>query len=200
MTSAEATDRLLCQFSQISLDSFLRFCQIVPTTAPQKRLRESHRCPEPLSCIRPVTVFHLRKKRKKETFSSDICNDGRFRERSQRWPHKLPQRGCQLIGSRGVLGSWHGFSSTSKTRRPSPGTINMSFRKPNRGCSVTACLPPSLPLHSLFQHIPLSTSFLPHPLNFNTCLSCFLLFPPPLHTSPLFNQTLAAYLVITRAL
>lgn len=59
-----------------------------------------------------------------------------------------------------------------------------------------ASLPPSF---SLFQHIPLSTSFLPHPLNFNTCLSCFLLFFF-LFTSPLLHQTLAAYLVITRAL
>lgn len=49
---------------------------------------------------------------------------------------------------------------------------------PNGGSSGSACLPPAVP-HSLFQHIPLSTSFLPHPLNFNTCLSCFLLPPPP---------------------
>lgn len=60
----------------------------------------------------------------------------------------------------------------------------------NGGCSSTACHPPSSspsgpPSFSLFQHIPLSTSFLPHPLNFNTCLSSFLLsflflyLPPP---------------------
>ena len=62
-----------------------------------------------------------------------------------------------------------------------------------------AYLPPcSPPSFSLFQHIPLSTSFLPHPLNFNTCLSCFVLFFSS--ASPLLRQTLAAYLVITRAL
>lgn len=66
---------------------------------------------------------------------------------------------------------------------------------PNGGSSGSACLPPAVP-HSVFQHIPLSTSFLPHPLNFNTCLSCFLLLSPL--PSPLC-QTLAAYLVITRA-
>lgn len=74
---------------------------------------------------------------------------------------------------------------------------------PNGGYSSTACHPPSSspsgpPSFSLFQHIPLSTSFLPHPLNFNTCLSSFLLFF--FSTYPLLHQTFASYLVITRAL
>lgn len=78
----------------------------------------------------------------------------------------------------------------------------MSFLQPKRRLQQLSMPPSLLPSFSLFQHIPLSTSFLPHPLNFNTCLSCFLLLfflSLPLLPPPPFYQTLAAYLVITRA-
>lgn len=86
------------------------------------------------------------------------------------------------------------ISLPDQTKGPNPQTINMSFLKPkwrlqqhSMPPSLQPALPPSL-LHSLFQHIPLSTSFLPHPLNFNTCLSCFFSFfsfyLPPLLPDP----------------
>lgn len=128
-----------------------------------------------------------------------------FRKRGQWSPHKSPCDGEGLPRSRCVFGTWCCWIALplKKIKRPSPQTINMSFLNPKRRLqqySMPPSLPPcSPPSFTLFQHIPLSTSFLPHPLNFNTCLSCFLLFLSP-SASPLLHQTLAAYLVITRAL
>lgn len=81
MTSAEATDPGYPKFSQISVDSFIHFCQIFLTTAPQN-------CPARIPQM-PRTFSHgcpSLKEALEKTFSESVAMGDLGKEVSVNYP------------------------------------------------------------------------------------------------------------------